>query len=80
MDNKNVIFPMTVGDLVQSAGVVLWHDRGGGPEIIIRRVSDVQVVDDNLKNRVVVTFDDDPYSKIELYKDTTILVTEISRW
>lgn len=47
MDARNVIFPMTAGDLVVSAGVLCWERKAQGSndesvECVIRHVASVE--------------------------------------
>lgn len=80
MDSRNLIFPMTAGDLVQSAVIVGHPDNLRSPGFIqYYEVLNVEYAEDNrleISLRDTVLLEE---SKIRLKKDTLILVTNISR-
>jgi hypothetical protein len=81
LDVRNLIFPMTAGDLVQSALVLCQVPRGDGPDLRLCEVTDVQRLDgpsSNLKISFSDTATFDQWSTV-LKPDTPLLITGISR-
>lgn len=78
MDVRNLIFPMTVGDLVQSACIVACTKRGDGVELHLLEVVNVDATDHwrHLTVRDRVTLE---RSDLTLDERTPILVSGISR-
>lgn len=79
LDVRNLVFPMTAGDLVQSAKVLFQQQRGDGPDM---RLCEVVHIGTTGTLGTVYTFKDtatlEEFS-ISLKADTPLLITDISR-
>jgi hypothetical protein len=79
MDVRNLIFPMTAGDLVESALVLAQVERGDGPDM---RLLEVVQIKTGANNRLSITLRDRAtfeQAEIELNRSTSVLVSNISR-
>jgi hypothetical protein len=79
MNTRSLVFPMTAGDVVQSAEIVSIRRTGSGPEVELLEVVDVELVEGTLLRIHVKS----PYGgetwTLELDAATPILLTGISR-
>lgn len=81
MDQRNLIHPMTAGDLVESACVLAIRERGMGAETETGLLEVVAVDPSSVGGRLQVTFRnrmDGDLVSIPLKADTPLLVTGIS--
>lgn len=83
MDVRNVIFPMTARDLVQSAVIVGVQKRGDGAEVYLLEVEDVLAAPDEGSDAMlqieVIEQVTRERATLELFPDTPLLVTGIRR-
>lgn len=79
MDARNVLFPMTAGDLVLSAKVAMWRPAGTKTELILLEVGAVARQGDELMVTFLPTLPLTEYTSILFKPDTPLLVTNISR-
>lgn len=81
MDTRNLIFPMTAGDLVESAAVVT---RDNDDQIVIRRVLNVVQSEAAGGEEFISVYFDAPSAqgnnRVEMKKTTPLLITDISYW
>ena len=81
-DIRNLIFPMTAGDLVQSAVVVGVQKRGDGGEVQLHEVMEVQLIDEHHDPILHIVFKNKftlERWETRLKPDTPVLVTNIRR-
>lgn len=83
-DVRNLIFPMTAGDLVQSAVVVGLYESSGGLPLRLEVLSIKPIIHEKqvLPNKLEISFLEQVTQErfeVTLNADTPLLVTSISR-